>query len=109
MTNFYFRAVASDGQIRTGAIHAESERLVAFELRRQGLTPVYVGKEAKTSARDQAAILLRRPEARRPVLHSGTLHAPERWRAGGSRALHHRRIDGSRQLPHAWSWTFCGC
>src|SRR5271154_3005505 len=50
MTNFYFRAVASDGQIRTGAIHAESERLVAFELRRQGLTPVYVGKEAKTSA-----------------------------------------------------------
>ncbi len=51
MTNFYFRAVASDGQIRTGAIHAESERLVAFELRRQGLTPVYVGKEAKTSVR----------------------------------------------------------
>ena len=50
MTNFYFRAVASDGQIRTGAIHAESERLVAFELRRQGLTPVYVGKEAKASA-----------------------------------------------------------
>ena len=49
MTNFHFRAVASDGQIRTGAIHAESERLVAFELRRQGLTPVYVGKEAKKS------------------------------------------------------------
>ncbi len=49
MTNFFFRAVASDGQIRTGAIHAESERLVAFELRRQGLTPVYVGKEAKAS------------------------------------------------------------
>ena len=49
MTNFYFRAVASDGQIRTGAIHAESERLVAFELRRQGLTPVYVGKEARAS------------------------------------------------------------
>lgn len=49
MTHFYFRAVASDGQIRTGAIHAESERLVANELRRQGLTPVYVGKEAKKS------------------------------------------------------------
>jgi hypothetical protein len=68
MTNFYFRAVASDGQIRTGAIHAESERLVAFELRRQGLTPVYVGKEAKeisTLRRHQAAaILFRQPEAR---------------------------------------------
>ena len=49
MTHYHFRAVASDGQIRTGAIQAESERLVAFELRRQGLTPVYVGKEAKKS------------------------------------------------------------
>ncbi len=49
MTSFHFRAVASDGQIRTGAIHAESERLVAYELRRQGLTPVYVGKEEKKS------------------------------------------------------------
>ncbi|HTC35204.1 MAG TPA: type II secretion system F family protein [Bryobacteraceae bacterium] len=49
MTSFHFRAVASDGQIRTGAIHGESERLVAYELRRQGLTPVYVGKEEKKS------------------------------------------------------------
>lgn len=49
MTNYYFRAVASDGQVRTGAIHGESERLVASELRRQGLTPVYVGKEARKS------------------------------------------------------------
>ncbi|HTW67135.1 MAG TPA: type II secretion system F family protein [Bryobacteraceae bacterium] len=49
MTHFHFRAVASDGQIRTGAIQADSERLVAYELRRQGLTPVYVGKEAKKS------------------------------------------------------------
>src|ERR1700685_4254197 len=49
MTNFHFRAVASDGQIRTGAIQAESERLVAFELRRQGLSPVYVGREPKKS------------------------------------------------------------
>jgi general secretion pathway protein F len=49
MNSFHFRAVASDGQIRTGAIHAESERLVAYELRRQGLTPVYVGKEEKKS------------------------------------------------------------
>jgi len=49
MTNFYFRAVASDGQIRTGALQAETERMVAFELRRQGLSPVYVGKEPKKS------------------------------------------------------------
>jgi general secretion pathway protein F len=49
MTNFYFRAVASDGQLRTGTIHAETERFVAKELRRQGLTPVYVGSEPKKS------------------------------------------------------------
>ncbi len=47
MTNFYFRAVASDGQLRNGTIHAETERWVAQELRRQGLTPVYVGTEPK--------------------------------------------------------------
>src|SRR5580700_8426240 len=45
MNNFYFRAVASDGQLRTGTIHAETERWVAQELRRQGLTPVYVGSQ----------------------------------------------------------------
>jgi general secretion pathway protein F len=49
MTNFYFRAVASDGQLRTGTIHAETERFVAQELRRQGLTPVYVGSQPKKS------------------------------------------------------------
>lgn len=47
MNNFYFRAVASDGQLRTGTIHAETERWVAQELRRQGLTPVYVGSQPK--------------------------------------------------------------
>ncbi len=49
MNSFYFRAVASDGQLRTGTIHAETERYVANELRRQGLTPVYVGSEPKKS------------------------------------------------------------
>jgi general secretion pathway protein F len=49
MTNFYFKAVASDGQLRTGTIHAETERWVAQELRRQGLTPVFVGTEPKKS------------------------------------------------------------
>src|SRR5579883_708556 len=49
MTSFYFRAVASDGRLRTGTIHAETERFVAHELRKQGLTPVYVGTEPKKS------------------------------------------------------------
>jgi general secretion pathway protein F len=50
VVSYYFKAVASDGQLRTGTIHAETELLVAKELRRQGLTPVYVGTESKKAA-----------------------------------------------------------
>jgi general secretion pathway protein F len=46
-TTFFFKAVASDGKMRTGTIAAETDRLVAQELKRQGLTPVYVGHEQK--------------------------------------------------------------
>lgn len=43
MATFFFRAVASDGRMRTGSLSAENEKLVARELRKQGLTPIYVG------------------------------------------------------------------
>ena len=43
MTTFFFRAIAPDGKVRTGNLTAETDKLVARELRRQGLTPVYVG------------------------------------------------------------------
>jgi general secretion pathway protein F len=46
-TTFFFKAVASDGKVRTGTLTAETDKLVARELRRQGLTPVYVGLEQK--------------------------------------------------------------
>src|SRR5499427_4508708 len=42
-TAYFFKAVASDGKMRTGALTAENDKRVATELRRQGLTPVYVG------------------------------------------------------------------
>ncbi len=48
-TSFFFRAVASDGKLRTGTITAETEKSVAQELKRQGLIPVYVGFEQKKS------------------------------------------------------------
>jgi general secretion pathway protein F len=44
---FHYRAVGSDGKLRTGIITADNQRNVARELRRQGLTPVYVGAEEK--------------------------------------------------------------
>ncbi len=49
MTSFFFKAVTSDGKLRTGTLHADSDRWVAQELRKQGLTPVYVGLEPKKS------------------------------------------------------------
>lgn len=49
MTSFFYRAVASDGRVRTGSLHAESEKVAAAELRNQGLIPVYVGVGQKKS------------------------------------------------------------
>src|SRR5438128_5584251 len=47
MSSFYFKAVAPDGKLRTGSLAGESDKAVARELRKQGLTPVYVGIEQK--------------------------------------------------------------
>ena len=50
MATFFFRAVASDGKLRTGSVAANDEKLVARELRKQGLTPIYVGMAPKRAA-----------------------------------------------------------
>jgi general secretion pathway protein F len=47
--SFHFRAVAADGKLRTGTITADTEKVVALELKRQGLIPVYVGAGEKKS------------------------------------------------------------
>src|SRR5438874_10042939 len=49
-TTFFFRAVASDGKVRTGSLPGVDEKLVARELRKQGLTPIYVGIAPKSAA-----------------------------------------------------------
>jgi len=51
MSTFFFRAVATDGRLRTGSFTAETEKAVAQELRKQGLTPIYVGAQQKKSLR----------------------------------------------------------
>lgn len=48
-TSFHFRAVAPDGKVRTGSLTAESQKLVAVELRKQGLTPVFIGLQPRKS------------------------------------------------------------
>ena len=59
-STYFFRAVAADGKVRTGTLAAETDLSVAGELRRQGLTPVYVGLEPKRGF-----------ELRMPALHRG--------------------------------------
>ncbi len=48
-TTFYFRAVAADGRMRSGSLTGETEKVITRELRKQGLTPVYVGVSPKGS------------------------------------------------------------
>jgi general secretion pathway protein F len=50
MATFFFRAVAGDGKVRNGRLTGDTERAVAGELRRQGLTPLYVGATPKGSS-----------------------------------------------------------
>jgi general secretion pathway protein F len=47
MATFFFRAVASDGKMRTGSLAGDTDKTVVRELRKQGLTPVYVGVAPK--------------------------------------------------------------
>jgi general secretion pathway protein F len=49
-TAFYFKAVGADGKVRSGSLTGESDKLIARELRKQGLTPIYVGVAPKSSA-----------------------------------------------------------
>ncbi len=52
MATFFFRAVASDGKVRSGSLTGDNERLIAGELRKQGLTPIYVGAAPKSASRE---------------------------------------------------------
>ncbi len=47
MSGYYFKAVTSTGDLRTGVLACDTETAAAKELRRQGLTPVYIGLEPK--------------------------------------------------------------
>jgi general secretion pathway protein F len=47
MASYFFKAVTSTGGIRTGVLAGDTETSVSKELRRQGLTPVYIGLEPK--------------------------------------------------------------
>lgn len=56
-TSFTYRALAPDGKVRTGTLEGESDRAVARELQRRGLTPVVV-----SAGRGGQARAIRLPE-----------------------------------------------
>ena len=98
-TTFFFRASPPTASSRTGSSTGESDKLVARELRKQGLTPVYVGVEQKKRLRAQAAGVHPRQAARRSLLHAGAFHAAERRRAARPRPDHHQRTDRAPAFP----------
>jgi general secretion pathway protein F len=59
MSSYYFKAVTSTGALRTGVLAGETEAAVAKELRRQGLTPVYIGFEPKKGFQIKLPTLVR--------------------------------------------------
>jgi len=67
-STFFFRAVASDGKIRTGSLTGENEKLIARELRKQGLMPVYVGVAPKGTSIEIKLPSFGRAGKRRDVL-----------------------------------------
>src|SRR5262249_28367885 len=66
-STYFFRAVAADGKVRSGSLAGEDEKLIARELRKQGLTPIYVGVAPK-SARFEIKLPKFRRGRRRDVL-----------------------------------------
>jgi general secretion pathway protein F len=67
-STFFFRAVASDGKVRTGSLNGQDERIVARELRKQGLTPIYVGVAPKSASFELKLPTLGKAGKRRDVL-----------------------------------------
>ncbi len=99
MATFFFRAVASDGKIRSGSLSGDNERLIARELRKQGLTPVYVGVAPKSTSIEFELPHFGGAAEGCPLLHPGNLHPADRRRAARPRHCDHRRADRSSRLP----------
>ncbi len=45
MANFHYKALAADGRTMAGVLTVEDDRAAARELKRKGLTPVFIGAE----------------------------------------------------------------
>ena len=96
-TTFHFRAVASDGKLRTGTVTADNDKSVARELKRQGLIPVYVGLEQKKGFDLQMPTFDRGKRRDVSVLHAGAFDAAQCRHSARSRAFDHGGADSDRR------------
>ena len=111
MTTFTFAPWPPTGKLRTGTIHGESRTsLVARELRRQGLTPVYVGLEAEENAVELKLPAFAGGKQRDVLFFTQELSTLLNAGVPLDRALsHHRRADRARLVPRRWCSTSCAC
>jgi general secretion pathway protein F len=61
---YYYKAVTNEGKLIEGTLARDSEKLVARELARSGLTPVYIGARKPGRGFEAAALFARRPGPR---------------------------------------------
>ena len=103
---FFFRAVASDGKVRTGMLHGETEKL-----RRAANCASRDSRRSTSASKRRSRSRLKLPAfgggkpPRRAVLHAGALHAAQRRRAARPRAVHHQRTHRTRQRSAPSCWT----
>lgn len=71
MATFHYKALAADGRTRLGTLTVDDDRAVARELRKQGLTPVFIGTE------QQGGFSLSIPSFGRRAKASDLLHFTE--------------------------------
>lgn len=68
MSNFFYRAVATDGRTAEGVLEAMTERAAAARLREMGLLPVYIGAQKQALPLHLGNLFARRKVRRRDRL-----------------------------------------
>ena len=100
--------MASDGKLRTGTITAETDKPSRAELKRQGLTPVYVGLEEKKPGSRSRCRRSSAGGARTFCSSRRNFDAAQRRRAARPRAFDHGELTEHGAFPHASCSISCG-
>ena len=109
MATFFFRAVASDGKVRTGSLTGDNEKLIARELRKQGLTPIYVGVAPKAASYEIKLPSFSGRKRRDVLFFTQELSTLLNSGVPLDRALSITAELTERPASASSCWTCCGC